>query len=158
MENNYEKIREEDLKYLDFWEKFSKEFSELEQNYFDTVSNEQKAYICQFKILDILLIYVQKQTENLVCKDCLENFNAGWQRIIDKNNILLSYLSQNLNKNNNNHELNQKKITELLELSKGVIPEDDINIAESLFVNFIKIIKENESKHNQTEQLRNQIR
>jgi len=30
MENNYEKIREEDLKYLDFWEKFSKEFSELE--------------------------------------------------------------------------------------------------------------------------------
>jgi len=64
----------------------------------------------------------------------------------------------NLDKITNNHELNQKKITELLELSKGVIPEDDINIAESLFVNFIKKIKQNESKHNQTEQLRNQIR
>jgi len=35
MEINYEKIREETLKYFEFWEKFSKEFSELEQNYFD---------------------------------------------------------------------------------------------------------------------------
>lgn len=158
MEENLEKSIHEDYKYLEFWLKFCKEFSEMEQNYFNTISNEQKAYICQFKILDMLLIFVQKNIENLVCKDCLDNFNAGWRRVINYNNFILFDLSQNLNKIQNNHEINQRKINELFAEFKEVLPDDDVDIVESLLENFIKNVKENESKHNQAEQFRNQIR